>query len=84
MKAMKQQDSGNAGATPGFEPRSEPVRLHQWGEGLEPQAVMQMEKACLLPVALAGALMPDAHLTVLGEFMPRLVKMAPSGERPED
>ena len=23
-------------------------------------------------------------VTVLGEFMPRLVKMAPSGERPED
>ena len=23
-------------------------------------------------------------VTVLGEFMPKLVKMAPSGERPED
>jgi len=23
---------------------------------------MQMEKACLLPVAVAGALMPDAHV----------------------
>ena len=29
----------------------------QWGEGLEPEAVMQMEKACRLPVAVAGALM---------------------------
>src|SRR5207249_4538656 len=28
----------------------------------EDEAVMQMEKACLLPVALAGALMPDAHV----------------------
>ena len=34
----------------------------QWGEGLEPEAVMQMEKGCRLPVAVAGALMPDAHI----------------------
>jgi len=43
-------------------PRSEPVKYRQWGEGLEHEAVMQMEKACLLPVAVAGALMPDAHV----------------------
>src|SRR5437660_10844023 len=43
-------------------PRAEPVKYRQWGEGLEPEAVMQMEKACLLPVAVAGALMPDAHV----------------------
>src|SRR6516162_4768675 len=43
-------------------PRAEPVRYRQWGEGLEHEAVMQMEKACLLPVAVAGALMPDAHV----------------------
>lgn len=43
-------------------PRAEPVRYRQWGEGLEPDAVMQMEKACLLPVSVAGALMPDAHV----------------------
>ncbi len=43
-------------------PRSEPVKYRQWGEGLEHDAVMQMEKACLLPVAVAGALMPDAHV----------------------
>src|SRR6266516_3338000 len=43
-------------------PRAEPVKYRQWGEGLEHEAVMQMEKACLLPVAVAGALMPDAHL----------------------
>lgn len=34
----------------------------QWGEGLEPEAVKQMRQACRLPVAVAGALMPDAHL----------------------
>ena len=43
-------------------PRIEPIKYRQWGEGLEHEAVMQMEKACLLPVAVAGALMPDAHV----------------------
>ena len=43
-------------------PRAEPIKYRQWGEGLETEAVLQMEKACLLPVAVAGALMPDAHL----------------------
>src|SRR5436853_3300328 len=43
-------------------PRAEPVKYRQWGEGLEHDAVMQMERACLLPVAVAGALMPDAHV----------------------
>jgi tRNA-splicing ligase RtcB len=43
-------------------PRTEPVKYRQWGEGLEHEAVMQMERACLLPIAVAGALMPDAHV----------------------
>ncbi len=43
-------------------PRAQPVKYRQWGEGLEHEAVMQMERACLLPVAVAGALMPDAHV----------------------
>ena len=43
-------------------PRAEPVKYHQWGEGLDHEGVMQMEKACLLPVSVAGALMPDAHV----------------------
>ncbi len=34
----------------------------QWGHDLDAQAVTQMEQACSLPVALAGALMPDAHV----------------------
>jgi len=38
------------------------VKYRQWGEHLEHDAVMQMEKACLLPVSVAGALMPDAHV----------------------
>ena len=43
-------------------PRSEPIKYRRWGEGLEDEAVMQMEKACLLPVSVAAALMPDAHV----------------------
>jgi tRNA-splicing ligase RtcB len=43
-------------------PRAAPVKYRQWGEGLESEAVMQMEKACLLPISMAGALMPDAHV----------------------
>ncbi len=42
--------------------RTVPVKYRQWGEHLEHDAVMQMEKACLLPVSVAGALMPDAHV----------------------
>jgi tRNA-splicing ligase RtcB len=42
--------------------RRVPVKYRQWGEHLEHEAVMQMEKACLLPVSVAGALMPDAHV----------------------
>jgi len=37
-----------------------PYRI--WGHGLEPDAVRQMTNACKLPIAAAGALMPDAHV----------------------
>ena len=43
-------------------PRTDPVNYKQWGEGLEPDAVRQMKDACTLPVSVAGALMPDAHV----------------------
>lgn len=43
-------------------PRTAPVKYRQWGTDLEHEAVMQMEKACLLPVAVGGALMADAHI----------------------
>jgi tRNA-splicing ligase RtcB len=33
-----------------------------WGKDLESEAVNQMLEACRLPVTLAGALMPDAHV----------------------
>jgi tRNA-splicing ligase RtcB len=47
---------------PAFTPRAELAPWRQWGEGLEAEAVKQMANACALPVAAAGALMPDAHV----------------------
>jgi hypothetical protein len=43
-------------------PRGAFAPWRQWGEGLEAEAVKQMANACALPVAVAGALMPDAHV----------------------
>ncbi|HEX3531244.1 MAG TPA: RtcB family protein, partial [Thermoanaerobaculia bacterium] len=40
----------------------DPVPYRRWGEGLEPEVLQQMERACQLPIAVAGALMPDAHV----------------------
>jgi len=34
----------------------------QWGEDLDAESIAQMERACRLPVSVAGALMPDAHV----------------------
>jgi tRNA-splicing ligase RtcB len=42
--------------------RSEPVPWKQWGTDLDPNSIEQMENACLLPVSVRAALMPDAHL----------------------
>ena len=44
-----------------FVERPQPAPYRIWGEGLEPGAVDQLKNAARLPVALAGALMPDAH-----------------------
>ncbi|MEM1353743.1 MAG: RtcB family protein [Planctomycetota bacterium] len=43
-------------------PRKEPAPYEQWGSDLEAKSVEQMANACRLPVAVRGALMPDAHL----------------------
>lgn len=42
--------------------RAEPAPYRIWGEGLEPTAVDQIKNAARLPVAVSGALMPDAHV----------------------
>jgi tRNA-splicing ligase RtcB len=44
-----------------FQPRDSPAPFRIWGEGLEPGSVQQMRNAADLPVAVRGALMPDAH-----------------------
>jgi tRNA-splicing ligase RtcB len=43
-----------------FVPRDAPYRI--WGENLDSTAVDQLKNACKLPVAVAAALMPDAHV----------------------
>ena len=45
-----------------FHPRSTDAPYRIWGRDLEPDAVQQMKNACKLPVAVSGALMPDAHV----------------------
>jgi tRNA-splicing ligase RtcB (3'-phosphate/5'-hydroxy nucleic acid ligase) len=43
--------------------RDEPLPYHVWGEsGIDEAAAKQMQNALRLPVAVAGALMPDAHV----------------------
>lgn len=41
--------------------RDAPAPYRIWGEGLEKGALDQMQAAVRLPVAVSGALMPDAH-----------------------
>ncbi len=49
-------------AAPAPAERESPAPWRQWGADLEEESIKQMERACRLPVAVAGALMPDAHL----------------------
>ncbi|QJB58478.1 RtcB family protein [Pseudodesulfovibrio sp. zrk46] len=43
-------------------PCSPSASWHKWGYELDPNAVIQMENACKLPISIVGALMPDAHV----------------------
>lgn len=46
-----------------LEPRRDPLPYPVWGEAfIEPEAHAQMSNAMRLPVSVAGALMPDAHV----------------------
>ena len=60
--ALAQELIEHAAAATTFTPRAENAPYRIWGSGLEAGAVQQMTNACKLPVAVAGALMPDAHL----------------------
>ena len=52
----------SAAASARFEARAEPAPWRQWGTDLDANAVQQLENASKLPVAVCGALMPDAHM----------------------
>ena len=58
--AARLTEHASAAAT--FTPRAQEAPYRIWGDGLEPDAVRQLRNACSLPVAVAGALMPDAHV----------------------
>src|SRR5262245_8340355 len=45
-----------------FRARESDAPYRIWGSDLEPDSVTQMKNACKLPVAVSGALMPDAHV----------------------
>jgi tRNA-splicing ligase RtcB len=52
----------HAAAGKAFVPRAMDAPYRIWGSNLEATAVQQMKNACKLPVAVSGALMPDAHV----------------------
>lgn len=52
----------DAAGRPAADGLREPAPWTAWGEDLDPQAVEQMRQGCSLPVAVSGALMPDAHV----------------------
>lgn len=42
--------------------RATPAPYRQWGVDLDAESIQQLRNACELPVAVRGALMPDAHV----------------------
>lgn len=42
--------------------RDEPIPYRIYGSDIDPAALQQMKNACRLPISVAGALMPDAHV----------------------
>src|SRR5688572_15735937 len=42
--------------------REQPAPWRHWGEDFEPDSLQQIANACELPISIAGALMPDAHV----------------------
>src|SRR5262245_37844068 len=58
-KNMKRRDRA---ALSRFQARASDAPYQIWGRDLESEALKQMKNACKLPVAVSGALMPDAHV----------------------
>jgi tRNA-splicing ligase RtcB len=57
-KALLKTDLARAG----YERRTEAATYRRWGSDMDAESIRQMENACNLPVSVAGALMPDAHV----------------------
>jgi len=62
MKTRDQRLPDHAAGGDGFAPRQSDAPYRIWGDNLEATAVQQLKNACKLPVAVSGALMPDAHV----------------------
>jgi tRNA-splicing ligase RtcB len=60
--ALAQQLLDQIAARDRFRPRESDAPYRVWGADLEADALTQMRNACKLPVAVSGALMPDAHV----------------------
>jgi tRNA-splicing ligase RtcB len=60
--ALAQQMVDHEVAAGTFRPRLSDAPYQVWGSNLESDALQQMKNACKLPVAVSGALMPDAHV----------------------
>ena len=41
---------------------NQPIQYNSWGSQIDKDAYKQMENACRLPISVAAALMPDAHV----------------------
>src|SRR5688572_26289276 len=61
-KALAERLLEHEAAADTFKERETEAPYRIWGEGLEADAVRQLKNACRLPVAVSGALMPDAHV----------------------
>lgn len=59
---LAQRLLAKGGAHGNVRPRETPAPHARWGDDIDAEAAQQMEHACRLPVSVAGALMPDAHI----------------------
>src|SRR5262249_18971509 len=60
--ALAKQLLDRAAVVGTLRPRLGEAPYQVWATNLEPDALQQMKNACKLPVAVSGALMPDAHV----------------------
>ncbi len=61
-RAMAQRALASENAAQQYAASGHAAPWKQWGEDLDEQSIEQMRNACALPVSVAGALMPDAHV----------------------